>query len=219
MKKMDRKIINWFGLTGLAALISYTAAVIISPRMYLVYNWMAQAVIDLSAESAPLRLFWSKISAVYDICSVVCATCVSVYAAERRLSLRLFRAAIHLLTVMNWVSGVGYKMFPLSDSGKEVASFQEIMHIFVTVMVVLLSIASLATLIIVGCRRAEVRSIGIWAATALGMMIGFIGTGAVPPQYFGIVERFSVFAAVGFNAVPGVALFKGFPSAESEELY
>ena len=111
------------------------------------------------------------------------------------------------------------EMFPLSDSGKEVASFQEIMHIFVTVMVVLLSIASLATLIIVGCRRAEVRSIGIWAATALGMMIGFIGTGAVPPQYFGIVERFSVFAAVGFNAVPGVALFKGFPSAESEELY
>lgn len=51
------------------------------------------------------------------------------------------------------------------------------------------------------------------------MMIGSIGTGAVPPQYFGIVERFSVSAAVGFNVVLGFTLFKGFPAAGSEELY
>ncbi len=42
------------------------------------------------------------------------------------------------------------------------------------------------------------------------MMVGSIGTGIVPPQYFGIVERFSVFAAVGFNAVLGMYLFNGF---------
>ena len=42
------------------------------------------------------------------------------------------------------------------------------------------------------------------------MMVGAIGQGAALPQYFGIVERFSVFAAVGFNAVLGVYLFKGF---------
>ena len=42
------------------------------------------------------------------------------------------------------------------------------------------------------------------------MMVGSIGTGIVPPQYFGIVERFSVFAAVGFNAVLGWYLFNGF---------
>ena len=32
----------------------------------------------------------------------------------------------------------------------------------------------------------------------------------MPPQYFGVVERFSVFAAVGFNAVLGGRLFEGF---------
>ena len=42
------------------------------------------------------------------------------------------------------------------------------------------------------------------------MFIGSAGTGIVPPEYFGIVERFSVFAAVGFNAVLGWFLFKGF---------
>ena len=44
------------------------------------------------------------------------------------------------------------------------------------------------------------------------MFIGSIGTAVVPKEYFGIVERFSVFAAVGYNAVLGVYLFKGFNS-------
>ena len=42
------------------------------------------------------------------------------------------------------------------------------------------------------------------------MMVGAIGQGVVPPRYYGIVERFSVFAAVGFNAVRGLYLFGGF---------
>ena len=58
--------------------------------------------------------------------------------------------------------------------------------------------------------KAQVR-LGCWAAVALTlMMIGAIGTGIAPPQYFGIVERCSVFAATGYNAVLGWYLFKGF---------
>ena len=45
------------------------------------------------------------------------------------------------------------------------------------------------------------------------MFVGAIGQGAVPKEYFGIVERFSVFAAVGFTAVLGVYLFCGFQNA------
>ena len=70
---------------------------------------------------------------------------------------------------------------------------------------------SLILLIIAGFRKGGLRGTGILAAAALiMMMVGAIGQGAVPTQYFGIVERFSVFAAVGFNAVLGVYLFKGF---------
>ena len=109
-------------------------------------------------------------------------------------------------------------MFPLADSGKENASFQEIMQIVVTGAVVLLSIVSLVCLIIAGFRKGGIHGIGIWAAVALlMMMVGAIGQGAVPPEYFGIVERFSVFAAVGFIAVCGIYLFIGFLAASEEK--
>ncbi|MBQ6517694.1 MAG: DUF998 domain-containing protein [Anaerolineaceae bacterium] len=122
-----------------------------------------------------------------------------------------FRIGVYLFTIMSWISAVGYKMFPLTDSGKEIASFQEVMHIVVTALVVLLSIISLICLIIAGFRKGSIRGIGVWAAIALVMMfIGSVGTGIVPPEYFGVVERFSVFAAVGFNAVLGWYLFAGF---------
>ena len=208
---MNRKLVNWLGLTGAAALVSYTLAVVISPSAFPGYNWMEQAVSDLSAESAPSRMLWNQIAALYGVCSVVCATCVSVYVSETRISTALFRTGIYLFAIMNWISNVGYAMFPLADSGKEIASFQEIMHMAVTAAVVILSIASLVCLIITGFRKGGIRGIGIWAAAALiMMMIGAIGQGAVPPQYFGIVERFSVFAAVGFNAVLGIYLFRNF---------
>lgn len=213
---MNRKLIQWLGLTGAVALLSYTAAVLLSPLAYPGYDWMAQAVSDLSAEAAPSKMLWNQLAAPYNICSVVCTTCVSVYVSEHKVTSRLFRVGIYMFAIMNWVSAVGYGMFPLADGGKEIASVQEGMHIVVTGMVVLLSIASLVTLILAGFRKGGTRGIGIWAAVALGMLlIGSVGTGVAPPQYFGIVERFSVFAAVGFNAVLGMYLFEGFRMAHT----
>ncbi len=209
---MNRRLINWLGLTGIIAFVSYALAVVISPSAFPGYNWMEQAVSDLSAENAPSRMLWDQIAALYGVCSVVCATCVSIYVSENKVSTTLFQVGVHLFTVMNWISNVGYAMFPLTDSGKEIASFQEIMHMVVTAAVVLLSIVSLVCLIISGFRKGSIRGIGIWAAVAFIMMlVGAVGQGAVPPKYFGIVERFSVFAAVGFNAVCGIYLFRGFP--------
>ncbi len=208
---MQRKLIQWLGLTGILALLSYTAAVMFSPMAFPGYNWMAQAVSDLSADSAPSRGLWNQLAAFYGVGSVVCATCAAIFVTERMVSSRLFRVGIYLFAVMNWVSNVGYAMFPLADSGKEIASFQEVMHMTVTVLVVVLSIASLVCLIINGFRERRAKGIGVWAGTALLMMMaGSIGTGIVPAEYFGIVERFSVFAAVGFNAVLGLYLFNGF---------
>ena len=208
---MNRKLIHWLGLTGVAALLSYTAAVLLSPLAYPDYDWMAQAVSDLSAETAPSKMLWNQLAAPYNICSVVCATSVSVYVSEHQISSRLFRVGVTLFAIMNWVSAVGYGMFPLADGGKEIASFQEGMHVAVTALVVLLSIASLVTMILAGFWKGGTRGIGIWAAVALSMMLlGSVGTGVVPPQYFGVAERISVFAAVGFNAVLGLCLFRGF---------
>ena len=120
---------------------------------------------------------------------------------------RRLRAGVYLFAIMEWVSAIGYRMFPLSDSGYA-GAFQDMMHIVVTALVVLLSIVSLIVIVSAGLKDKSCRFYGVCAAIALGMMIvGAMGMKIVPAQYFGVVERFSVFAATGFNAALGIHLF------------
>ena len=120
---------------------------------------------------------------------------------------RRLRAGVYLFAIMEWVSAIGYRMFPLSDSGYA-GAFQAVMHMVVTALVVLLSIVSLSVIVSAGLKDKSCRFYGVCAAIALGMMIiGAMGMKIVPAQYFGVVERFSVFAATGFNAALGIHLF------------
>ena len=108
---------------------------------------------------------------------------------------------------MEWISAVGYRMFPLSSSGYA-GAFQDVMHMVTTALVVLLSIVSLTMIIVAGAKSKNCRSYGVCAAVALAMMlVGAMGMKIVPTEYFGVVERFSVFAATGFNAALGIHLF------------
>ena len=197
---------NYCGLLGIVALLSYTVAVVFSPLDYPGYNWMAQAVSDLSASNAPSLGLWNQLSSLYNICTLICA--MMVCAGIQGKGSRLLRTGIYLFTAMEWISAVGFSMFPLSDSGYA-GTFQDKMHILSTILVVLLSIVSFVTLIIAGVKRKEYRSFGVFAGIALGMMlVGALGMNIVPKEYFGVVERFSVFAAVGYNAVLGIELFR-----------
>lgn len=204
MKK--KNFLNYCGLLGIVALLSYTVAVVFSPLDYPGYNWMAQAVSDLSASNAPSLGLWNQLSSLYNICTLICA--MMVCAGIQGKGSRLLRSGIYLFTAMEWISAVGFSMFPLSDSGYA-GTFQDKMHILSTILVVLLSIVSLVMLIVAGAKRKEYRSFGVFAGIALGMMlVGALGMNIVPKEYFGVVERFSVFAAVGYNAVLGIELFR-----------
>ena len=100
-------------------------------------------------------------------------------------------------------------MFPLVDAGIS-GRFQDIMHLIVTMAVVMLSIASLMLIVYGGLILKECTSLGKWALAALAMMItGAVGTAVLPHNYFGIPEKFSVFAAAGFTAVLGAYLYMG----------
>ena len=78
----------------------------------------------------------------------------------------------------------------------------------VTALVVLLSIVSLVIIIVAGAKSKSCRSYGVCAAVALAMMlVGAVGMKLFPAAYFGVVERFSVFAATGSNAALGIHLF------------
>lgn len=202
---MKKSLIQKLGLLGVVSLLSYTAAVVFSPLAYPGYNFMAQAVSDLSAANAPSLSLWNRLSAFYNVCEVVCATVVCVGIQGQKT--KLLRTGIYLFAVMEWISAVGCRMFPLSDSGYA-GEFQDVMHMVVTALVVLLSIVSLIVIIVAGAKDKHCRSYGICAAVALAMMlVGAMGMKIVPAEYFGIVERFSVFAATGFNAALGIHLF------------
>ena len=108
-------------------------------------------------------------------------------------------------------------MFPLSDSGFS-GTFQDKMHIAITAAVVLLSVVSLTVIIIAGAKDKTCRSYGVCAGIALALMlVGAMGTKLVPTEYFGIIERFSVFAATGFNAALGVHLFIMSPDGNTQK--
>lgn len=202
---MKKSLTQKLGLLGVVSLLSYTAAVVFAPLAYPGYDWMAQAVSDLSAATAPSLSLWNQLSSLYNACEVLSIMVVCIGIQGRKT--KLLRAGIYVFAAMEWISAVGFRMFPLSDSGYA-GTFQDKMHIFATVLVVLLSIASLVVIIIAGIRDKSCRSYGICAAVALGMMlIGALGMKIVPSKYFGIVERFSVFAATGFNAALGIHLF------------
>lgn len=211
---MKKTMTQKLGLLGVVSLLSYTAAVVFAPLAYPGYNPLAQAVSDLSAANAPSLALWNQLSAFYNVCEVVCATVVCIGIQKRKT--KLLRAGIYLFAVMEWVSAVGYRMFPLSSSGYA-GAFQDIMHMVITALVVLLSIVSLTVIIIAGVKSKECRSYGICAAIALGMMlVGALGMKFVPTDYFGVVERFSVFAATGFNAALGIHLFCMKPKENKE---
>lgn len=202
---MRRSLIQKLGMLGVVSFLSYTEAVVFAPLAYPGYNPMAQAVSDLSAANAPSLALWNQLSALYNVCEVVCATVVCIGIQGRKT--KLLRFGIYLFAVMEWISAVGYRMFPLSDSGYA-GAFQDIMHMAVTALVVLLSVVSLSVIIAAGIKSKACRSYGICAGVALGMMlVGAVGIKIVPAKYFGVVERFSVFAATGFNAALGIHLF------------
>jgi len=204
------KYLRLCGLFGIISFLSYVVAVVFSPLAYPGYNWMSQAVSDLSAATAPSRGLWDQLSCLYGKCGLVSIMAVSIYFAETRAGNRLTRIGVYVFAVMNWISAVGYDLFPLSEAGTGMKTFSDIMHVYVvTVAVVLTSIASLVLIIIGGFRSEKLKSLGIWAAIALTLMfVGAIGTNVVPQAYFGIVERFSVFSATGFNALLGYYLVR-----------
>ena len=210
---MKRSLTQKLGLLGVVSFLSYTAAVVFAPLTYPGYNWMAQAVSDLSAANAPSLALWNQLSALYNACEVVCATVVCIGIQGQKT--KLLRSGIYLFAIMEWISALGYRMFPLSTSGYA-GTFQDVMHLLVTALVVLLSIVSLSVIILAGAKSRDCRSYGICAGAALLLMLtGALGMKLVPAGFFGVVERFSVFAVTGFNAALGVHLFCAKPETES----
>ena len=202
----NKKLINYLSLSGVASIVFYLLHDIISTMNYPGYNWTSQAVSDLTATDAPSFVVASGFVTVYKILGCLCCALLCVLIGdERKESLRL---GVYLFAIMNFISAVGYALFPLSSAGYD-GSPQSFVHVYIlTALVVLLSIVSLV-LIAVGALKSRYRLLGVLAIFALALMfVGAVGSGSVPKEIFGIFERFSAYSAVVFTGVLGVFGFR-----------
>lgn len=203
---MLNKRLRMLGIFGVISLLSYTAMVVFSPLAYPGYDWMSMAVSDLSAEGAPSRELANQLNALFGPCGLVSVMAVCVGVAGCRS--KVLKSGIYSFAAMEWVCGVGYDLFPWV-SNAPASHPQNVMHLGVTVLVVILSLASLV-MVAIGAGREQIKSLRIWAVICLAAMLaGPIGTALLPKAVFGLFERCSTFSAVVFNAVLGICLVKG----------
>ena len=66
---MKKSLVQKLGLLGVVSFLSYAAAVTFAPLAYPGYDWMAQAVSNLSAANAPSLSLWNQLSSLYDVCT------------------------------------------------------------------------------------------------------------------------------------------------------
>ena len=207
MKK--KSLINWLCLTGVLSVVFYLLHDVIGAINYPGYNWMSQAVSDLTAADSPAFIIAHGYSSLSGLFTCVCCTLLCVLVRNEKKTLRI---GVYLFTIMHFVSAIGYSLFPLSSSGFD-GSFQSIIHVYVvTALVVILSIVSLV-LIAVGCLKGENKHklLGTLAIISLVLMfIGAVGSGNVQKEIFGVFERFSTYSAEIFTAVLGIYGFNVF---------
>ena len=195
----NKKLINYFCLSGIISIIFYILHDVIGTMNYPGYNWMSQAVSDLTATDAPSFVVASGFVTVYKILNCLCCALLCILMKnENKKSLRI---GIYLFAIMNFISAIGYALFPLSSAGYD-GSVQSFIHVYVlTALVVILSIISLIV-ISVGAFKSKYKILGILAIVALILMfIGAVGSANVSKEIFGVIERFSTYSAVVFTGV------------------
>lgn len=208
MKK--KKLINWLCLSGILSVIFYLLHDVIGTMNYSGYNWMSQAVSDLTATDSPSFVIASGYVTVYKILNCLCCALLCILLKNEKS--KCLKIGVYLFSIMNFISAIGYALFPLSSAGYD-GTTQSFIHVYiVTTLVVLLSIISLI-IIAVGAFKGKDKHkvLGILAIMALiFMFIGAVGSANVPKEIFGVVERFSTYSAVVFTGILGLYGFNVF---------
>ncbi|ALC92650.1 hypothetical protein AM500_04010 [Bacillus sp. FJAT-18017] len=124
------------GMVGVAFYLLHT---ILGNLLWPEYNPITTDISSLTADGAPdaelLRIF----GMVYGICMMLMASAL-IFKAFREYH-GLLKAGYIILLIMQVVSFIGYRLFPLTGDKTDM-SFQNVMHLVVTLIVVFTTIAA-----------------------------------------------------------------------------
>ena len=195
-----------FSLFGIFGVLFYFLHVFFGTIFYDGYNPMAQAISDLTASDSPSKNIAMVFSMLYGIFSIIFTICFfKKYKSKINKPVTL---GAFFLCIMTIVSFLGYTFFPLSESGYA-GTFQDKMHIVVTIIVVLFSIIALILFIIGFLRTKNIKYLGVVSlCTILLLFIGSMLMNILPKEYFGIAERINVYSIVIFIGILSIWMYK-----------
>jgi hypothetical membrane protein len=202
----NKKLIELFSLFGVIGVFFYFLHVILGTIFYEGYNSMAQAISDLTASNSPSRNIAAPFSFFYGIFTVIFSTYFSVYFKQKINKFVTFGAGF--FCIMEIVSFLGYTFFPLSESGYA-GTFQDKMHLAVTIIVVLFTITALILFIIGFFRTENLKYLAIISlCTFLLLLTGSMLINILPKDYFGIAERINVYSIVIYTGILSFWMYK-----------
>ena len=109
---MNKNIVNKISLLGIVGVIFYILHDFVGAMFYPGYNWLSQAVSDLTAANAQSFFVASSLSDIYGLCACLCCISVCILVKNKNT---IFKTGIYLFTLMNLISAIGYFLFPLGN--------------------------------------------------------------------------------------------------------
>jgi len=193
------KVIEVISLFGAIGVIFYFLHVILGTRFYEGYNPIAQAISDLTASNSPSKRVASIFSFLYGIFTVIFSITLFIYFNGEINKPITFGSCF--FCIMTIISFLGYTMFPLSEEGYA-GTFQDKMHMVVTIAVVLFTVISIALFAFGFLISKEYKYMGIISICVLLLLItGVILINKLPKNYFGIAERINVYSIVIYTGI------------------
>jgi hypothetical membrane protein len=196
---MKNNMVKLIPLLGIFSVIMYFLHVILGEIFYEGYNPLVQAISDLTASNSPSKNIARPFSMLYGICAV--SFSIGLFAYLSNKINKSVTVASFIFCIMNTISFFGYTFFPLSESGYA-NTFQDKMHMIVTILVVVLTIASLVLYSIGFFRAKGHKWLGIVSiSTLLILMAGTMLINIMPKAYFGVAERINVYSIIIYTGI------------------
>jgi len=200
---MGFKIISLFGLISVGF---YFLHIVFGNIFYEGYNPLAQAISDLTADSSPSKNIARIFSMFYGVFSVIFS--IGFFAYLKGKINKIITIASFTFFSMNIISFFGYTFFPLSESGYA-GTFQDIMHMIVTILVVIFTIISLVLFCIGFLKTKEYKCIGVISIFTLFLLVlGVILINILPSEYFGIAQRVNVYSIIIYTGILSLWIYK-----------
>ena len=200
VSRLNLQAMRAVSLFGIIGVIFFFMHILFGRIFYEGYNPFAQAISDLTAANSPSKNIASVFSFLYGIFSVMFSVGFFVYF-KGKIN-KIITVASCLFCAMTLISFFGYAFFPLSQTEVTEGKFQDIMHLAVTILVVLLTIISIILFGIGFLKTKDCKILGIISLfTFLLLLTGATLVNILPKEYLGVAQRINVYSMMIYTAI------------------